>query len=275
MNPGSHAFAATIDDTPASRSSLTIRSCNVPNARVMRPFACGLLAQMMSMFSANSARPNWVTPSPPAASLRFTRKSRACRCTMPPACRAVPDRPGLSWFEWMMRRAGCCRCGSSPRRAPSRRSAPVRPGNHAAGAADAARGDDADGPATVHRRSSNRARSRATPNSHGGAPGLRRGRLSGAAGGAAAATLPERRARPAADRAGTDAAALLTAAGEPSRPKTCRAASASFCRRIPPAKSPQPPHSIPRGRRKPGLFQRFLNGGWTPSAIKSFLDVSG
>src|SRR6266851_10417506 len=28
----------------------------------MRPFACGLLAQMMSMFSANSARPNWVTP---------------------------------------------------------------------------------------------------------------------------------------------------------------------------------------------------------------------
>src|SRR5205809_206261 len=71
MNPGSHAFAAAIDDTPASRSSLTIRSCNVPNARSMRPFACGLLAQMMSMFSANSARPNWVTPSPPAASLLF------------------------------------------------------------------------------------------------------------------------------------------------------------------------------------------------------------
>src|SRR5438128_7453663 len=62
MNSGSHAFAAVIDDTPASRSSLTIRSCNVPNARSMRPFACGLLAQMMSMFSANSARPNWVTP---------------------------------------------------------------------------------------------------------------------------------------------------------------------------------------------------------------------
>ena len=69
MNPGSHAFAAAIDDTPASRSSLTMRSCNVPNARSMRPFACGLLAQMMSMFSANSARPNWVTPSPPTASL--------------------------------------------------------------------------------------------------------------------------------------------------------------------------------------------------------------
>src|SRR5216684_8375751 len=62
MNPGSQACAAAIDDTPASRSSLTIRSCNVPNARSMRPFACGLLAQMMSMFSANSARPNWVTP---------------------------------------------------------------------------------------------------------------------------------------------------------------------------------------------------------------------
>src|ERR1700758_2594254 len=32
MNPGSQAFAAAIDDTPASRSSLTIRSCSVPNA---------------------------------------------------------------------------------------------------------------------------------------------------------------------------------------------------------------------------------------------------
>ena len=66
--------AAAIDDTSASRSSLTIRSCSVPNARSMRPFAWGLLAQIMSMFSVNSARPNWVTPSPPAASLLFTRK---------------------------------------------------------------------------------------------------------------------------------------------------------------------------------------------------------
>src|SRR6266436_7578939 len=32
MNPGSHAFSAAIYDPPASRSSLTIRSCNVPNA---------------------------------------------------------------------------------------------------------------------------------------------------------------------------------------------------------------------------------------------------
>src|ERR1700720_1286269 len=55
MNPASHAFAAAIDDIPASRSSLTIRSCNVPNARSMRPFACGLLAQMMSMFSEQRA----------------------------------------------------------------------------------------------------------------------------------------------------------------------------------------------------------------------------
>src|SRR5215471_4417087 len=69
MKPGSHAFAAVIDDTPASRSSLTMRSCNVPNARSMCPLACGLLAQMMSMFNANSARPNWVTPSPPGGVL--------------------------------------------------------------------------------------------------------------------------------------------------------------------------------------------------------------
>src|SRR5580704_8523801 len=37
MNPGSHAFAATIDDTPASRSSLTMRSCNVPTALLSLP----------------------------------------------------------------------------------------------------------------------------------------------------------------------------------------------------------------------------------------------
>src|SRR6202008_8999 len=63
MNPGSHAFAAAIDDTPASRSSFTIRSCNVPNPRSMRPFACGLLAQMMSMSTANSAPPELGHPS--------------------------------------------------------------------------------------------------------------------------------------------------------------------------------------------------------------------
>src|SRR5271168_1171019 len=56
------------------------------------------------------------------------------------------------------------------KRAPSHRSAPARPGNRAAGAADAAREDDADGPATAHRRSSNRARSRATLNSHDAQP---------------------------------------------------------------------------------------------------------
>src|ERR1700736_5715303 len=32
MNPGNHAFAAAIDHIPASRSSLTIRCRNVPNA---------------------------------------------------------------------------------------------------------------------------------------------------------------------------------------------------------------------------------------------------
>src|ERR1700730_2032017 len=64
------------------------------------------------------------------------------------------------------------RAGRDPqtRRAPSRRSVRVRPGHRAAGAADAARADDADGPATAHLRSSNRARSRATPNSRDALP---------------------------------------------------------------------------------------------------------
>src|ERR1700750_2345454 len=56
------------------------------------------------------------------------------------------------------------------RRAPNRRFAPARPGNRAAGAADAARGGDVDGPATAHRRSSTCARSRATPSSRDALP---------------------------------------------------------------------------------------------------------
>jgi hypothetical protein len=55
MNPGSHAFAAVIDDTAANRSSLTMRSCNVPNARSMRPLACGLLARARSISEPNRA----------------------------------------------------------------------------------------------------------------------------------------------------------------------------------------------------------------------------
>ena len=74
MNPGSQAFAAATVEMPARRNSFTSRSCNVPNARSTRPFACGLLAQIMSMFSSINARPNWVMPSPPAACLLFTRK---------------------------------------------------------------------------------------------------------------------------------------------------------------------------------------------------------
>src|SRR5208283_4410444 len=58
MNAGTQAFAASIVEMSARRSSFTSRSCNVPNARSTRPFACGLLAQMMSMFSSDSTRPN-------------------------------------------------------------------------------------------------------------------------------------------------------------------------------------------------------------------------
>ena len=54
-------------EMPDSRISFTSRSCNVPLARSTRPFAWGAFAQMMSMLSWSSARPNWVIPSPPAA----------------------------------------------------------------------------------------------------------------------------------------------------------------------------------------------------------------
>ena len=87
----SHALAASTAEMPARRTSLTNRSRSVPNARSTRPFACGRLAQRMSMFGSLRARPNCVAPSPPAASLAFTRKCCACRCRTQSACHASPD----------------------------------------------------------------------------------------------------------------------------------------------------------------------------------------
>src|SRR5271169_4050187 len=40
MKPGSQVFAAAIVEIPARRSSFTIRSCNVPKARSIRPLDC-------------------------------------------------------------------------------------------------------------------------------------------------------------------------------------------------------------------------------------------
>jgi hypothetical protein len=73
---------------------LTMRSCNVPNARSMRPFACGLLAQMMSM---STARDRTGSPrrrrQPPCGS---PGRCRACRCRTRPGCHAPSDRHGSS-----------------------------------------------------------------------------------------------------------------------------------------------------------------------------------
>jgi predicted DNA-binding transcriptional regulator AlpA len=68
MNAGRNALPAAMVSMPHSRISFTSRSCSVPLARSTRPLACEELAQMMSMFSACRARPNWVMPSPPTAS---------------------------------------------------------------------------------------------------------------------------------------------------------------------------------------------------------------
>src|SRR5882762_4342296 len=67
MNPGSRALPCAKLAAPASRNSLTSRSCRVLCARSTRPLAGLELAQMMSMLSACKARPNWVIPSPPSA----------------------------------------------------------------------------------------------------------------------------------------------------------------------------------------------------------------
>ena len=45
-----------------------------PESTFHAALACGVLAQMISMLSSSSARPNWVMPVPPAASRLFTRK---------------------------------------------------------------------------------------------------------------------------------------------------------------------------------------------------------
>src|ERR1700726_1394639 len=60
---------------PASRNSLTSRSCKVLCARSTRPLAGLELAQMMSMLSVCNARPNWVMPSPPSAPGWLTRNT--------------------------------------------------------------------------------------------------------------------------------------------------------------------------------------------------------
>src|ERR1700680_2998435 len=75
MNAGRNALPAAMVSMPHSRISFTSRSCSVPLARSTRPLACEELAQMMSMFSACRARPNWVMPSPPTASFLLTRNT--------------------------------------------------------------------------------------------------------------------------------------------------------------------------------------------------------
>src|SRR5215469_1625893 len=73
MKAGRRALPSARVRTPASRNSLTRRSCKVLCARSTRPLAGLELAQMMSMFSACRARPNWVLPSPPSAPGWLTR----------------------------------------------------------------------------------------------------------------------------------------------------------------------------------------------------------
>ncbi len=181
MKPGSHAFAAAIVDMPARRSSFTSRSCNVPNARSTRPFACGLLAQMMSMFSSDSTRPNCVMPIAAhrvlgvhpenAVLVAVKRHWLAVRLQIGAGRAEVIERrfrrnepqlhqPARRVVDECQQRARRRR-GPRTRRVPSRRSAPVRPDTHAAGAADAGRpGGDGDR-STARPRSSNHATSRA------------------------------------------------------------------------------------------------------------------
>src|SRR3954449_9851150 len=64
MKPGRNALAASRSLMPASRSSLTSRSCKVAWARSTRPLAWLELAHRISMLSSDSARPNWVMPWP-------------------------------------------------------------------------------------------------------------------------------------------------------------------------------------------------------------------
>src|SRR5438552_16491431 len=63
MKTGRKGSAAAGVERPRRRSSLTRRSWSVPLARSTRPFACGLLAQRLSMLRSRRARPDcesWV-----------------------------------------------------------------------------------------------------------------------------------------------------------------------------------------------------------------------
>jgi len=74
-NSGRKTLPSSMLQTPTSRSSLTSRSCRVRFTLYTRPFAWLEFAQMISMFSSASARPNCVIPEPPFASGLFTRKT--------------------------------------------------------------------------------------------------------------------------------------------------------------------------------------------------------
>jgi hypothetical protein len=143
MNAGRNAFAAAIDAMPGSRSSLTRRSCSVPKARSPRPVACEELAQMMSILSACSARPNWVMPSPHHMALglaqiikRRLRGARKPRYGRPIAFYSDKfsvfrvNRKDAAGAFWQGAGAGCRRSSSARLRLRSRRCLCLEGGAH-------------------------------------------------------------------------------------------------------------------------------------------------
>jgi len=61
-NEASSSLAAARSATPASHSSTTSRSWNVPQSRSIRPLPCAERATMEPMPSSSSARPTWLSP---------------------------------------------------------------------------------------------------------------------------------------------------------------------------------------------------------------------
>ncbi len=132
MKIGRNGSASAGLEIPRRRSSLTSRSCSVPLARSTRPFAWGLLAQILSMLRSRNARPNCRARRRPGRG-HGPGRERYCagRCRTPSACRGARGSAGWRGNSrtWTRRRRSrvpsCTRRACGPHCVWTPRPAPV------------------------------------------------------------------------------------------------------------------------------------------------------
>ena len=106
MNWSRNALPAPIVEMPRKRSSFTSRSCSVLFIRSTRPFACGELAQMMSMLSSVLMKRS--SSSRPGGVVDVDQERAARTAVLEPGVLATIDLHELAQafapVAWLMRR---------------------------------------------------------------------------------------------------------------------------------------------------------------------------